>query len=58
MNYREYYKEYCPGFNWINNDKHKVYCNPFCPFFIGLSKRKPGLVPICECEEIKYGSKY
>ncbi len=54
MNYKKYYKKYCPGYNWVNNTLHKVYCNPYCPHFIGLSKRKDKLVSICEYEEEKY----
>jgi hypothetical protein len=50
MNHKEYYKEYCPGYN-IPNIPPKIFCNPHCQFFIGLSKRKDGLMPICEWEE-------
>ena len=54
MNYKAFYKEYCPGYNWVNSGTRKIYCNPSCPFFIGLSKRKTKLVSICEYEEEKY----
>jgi len=62
MNYSEFYKEYCPVYNWHNGGEHKVYCNPFCPNFIGLSKRtinkKLTLIALCEIEEIKEYEKY
>ena len=57
MNYKEFVKPYCFGYNWPNNRAHKVYCSPHCPHFIGLSKRRGGLIPICEYEEVKkYGA--
>lgn len=54
MNYKEFYKPYCPAYNWTNDTDHKVYCNPYCPHFLGLSKRGIKvriLVPMCEYEE-------
>lgn len=56
MNYREYYKIYCPAYNIVNKPP-TIFCNPHCPHFIGLSKRKDGLVPLCEYEEIKWQAK-
>jgi len=62
MNYKEFFKPYCQAYNWLNNKEHKVYCNPFCPNFIGLSKRtinkKLTLIPLCEAEEVKEHAKY
>jgi len=52
MNLKEFFKNYCRGYNWLNNGVHKVYCNPLCPHFIGLSKGKK-LNPLCEIEEVK-----
>ena len=63
MNLKEFSKDYCPGFNWVNrNHDHKVYCNPLCPNFIGLSKQNINkilkLKPLCEIEETKAYIKY
>lgn len=51
MNYKQYYKEYCFGYNWINNKTHKVYCSPHCPHLVGISKNGK---TICEVEELRY----
>jgi hypothetical protein len=57
MNYKEFYKDYCSTYNWHNNGLHKIYCNPHCPHFLGLSKRNKDkiiiLIPLCEYEEEK-----
>ena len=53
MNYKEFFKSYCAAFNWINSGAHKVYCNPYCPYFMGLSKGKSKPYPLCEYHEIK-----
>ena len=53
MNFKEFFKPYCQAYNWLNNKEHKVYCNPFCPHFMGLSKGKNKLIPMCEYEEEK-----
>ena len=57
MNYKEFFKYYCPGYNWVNNKDHKIYCSPHCPHFIGLSKKIP-LNPVCEIEEEKFIKEY
>lgn len=51
MNYKEFFKPYCFVYNWNNNREHKVYCNPYCPYFLGLSRSKQSLIPLCEFEE-------
>ena len=62
MNSKEFFKSYCPAYNWHNDGLHKVYCNPNCPHFIGLSKRKNNniltLIPLCEYEEIKIANRF
>ena len=52
MNLKEFSKDYCAAYNWINSGSHKVYCNPHCPHFMGLSKGKP-LKILCEYTEVK-----